>query len=358
MFFPHKNLKGNNIKVSILMSVFNEEKVIKERIENLAIQDFDFNNIEVLIGSDGSYDSTNKLLNELMKKFDWLKVFIFEERRGKAIVLNDLINESKNEILVFTDANTVFEPYTLNNLIESFSDNSIGGISGRLVLKQPPKNYDKSNEERRYWEYETFIKRSEGRCGTLIGANGGIFAIRRSLIDLLPSEKPVTDDLFLTLSVLKKRRKFIYKENAIAYEDIAPTIKDEFNRKIRFSSTNFETLKYFGFILKEAGLLTNFCYLSHKVIRWFIPLILLFLPIINIFILNDFLLFKITLVVLIAFLIFAFIGLIFSKLKIRFSLFSIPFFFILTNFAILLGLINFIIGKQSGTWQPTPREKV
>jgi cellulose synthase/poly-beta-1,6-N-acetylglucosamine synthase-like glycosyltransferase len=343
--------------VSILLSVYNEETVIRERIKNISEQEFDFSLLELLVGSDASTDETKKFLAELKNEYSWLKVYSFSERRGKALVLNDLVEKSKNDILVFTDANSLFQKDSLKRLIEKFSDNSIGGISGRLILVERDNEDTGSNEERRYWEYETKIKKAEGRCGTLIGANGGIFAIRKNLYKNFPLDTPLTDDLFITISILKMGKKFCYAEDAIAYEDVAPTIRDEFNRKVRFSATNFKTLKYIGFLLKGSGLIANFCYLSHKVLRWFIPFVLVLLPLLNIILFSNSDFFKVILIIQIIFLLLTLIGFLFSKLKIRIIIFSVPFFFLLTNFAIILGFINFLRGRESGIWKPTARDK-
>jgi len=143
-------------------------------------------------------------------------------------------------------------------------------------LIDQPESKKKGIEERKYWEYETLIKKSEGRCGILIGANGGIFAIRRELYSGMPPDKAVTDDFFITLSVLSQNRKFIYKYNIIGKEEVAPDIKSEFKRKIRFASTNFQTLSIFKKLLVSNNILLSFAFWSHKVIRWFVPLFLIF----------------------------------------------------------------------------------
>jgi len=341
--------------VSILLSLFNEEKVIENRIENISKLNFEFDKLEVIVGSDASTDNTNLILSKLEKKYDWLKVFYFNERRGKARVLNDLVKHSSNEILVFTDANTVFEKEALQNLCSGFYKKSTGGVSGRLVLLEPEGKIKNANEERRYWTYETMIKKAEGRCGTLIGANGGIFAIRKYLFEKFPDKIPLTDDLYITIIVLSKNKNFIFNDSAVAFEETAPTVKAEFKRKIRFSSTNFQTLVYFGIILKNVGFLTNYCYLSHKIIRWIVPIILIILIPLNLMIYEVSQVYAIIFYVQIIFYSLASIGFILSSLDYRIIFFSLPYFFLITNMAILLGFFRFITGKHTGIWQSTPR---
>ena len=143
LFYPEKLYKSSHYTISILISAFNEEKVIEERIRNIAEQNFDFSMIEALVGSDGSTDKTNDLLLELKKEYKWLKVFIYDIQRGKARVLNDLVSNSLNDILVFTDANTIFDDNSLDGLVKGFGDKSIGGVSGRLILIDQPEGKKK-----------------------------------------------------------------------------------------------------------------------------------------------------------------------------------------------------------------------
>ena len=340
--------------VSILISAFNEVKVIRNRIENIAGQDYDFAKIEVLIGSDASSDGTNDLLVQLEKQYPWLTVFIFTQRRGKASVLNDLSRSAHNEILVFSDANTEFDRAALRTLIQGFASDEIGGVCGRLILLETSENRFESVEEKKYWEYETFIKRAEGKCGILIGANGGIFAVRRSLFEELPPDA-ITDDFYITLSVLLKNRQFTYEENAIATEDITADISSEFRRKVRFASTNFQTLAYFRKLLFNKNVLLSFAFWSHKVIRWFFPFILAGMFISNVMLRNTSELFLSMFYLQLAFYTVGFIGYLFSLYKIRIAFFSLVYFFLVSNLALLLGFIHFVQGKQTTIWQSTPR---
>jgi len=108
--------------ISIMIAAYNEEKVIADRIKNIAAQDYDFSKVEVFVGSDASTDDTNHILTDLQKEYSWLQIFLSEKRIGKAGILNELISKVKNEILVFTDANTEFKKDTLKILVRDFSD--------------------------------------------------------------------------------------------------------------------------------------------------------------------------------------------------------------------------------------------
>jgi len=341
--------------VSILISAYNEEKVIENRVKNLLSQNYDKNLIEIIVGSDCSNDNTNEILKRLAKEYPEVKIFLFNNRRGKAGVLNEIVQYATNEILIFTDANTEFENNAIKNLVKHFQYSSIGGVSGRLVLIEKNFHKERGVEEKKYWEYETFIKKSEGNLGILIGANGGIFAIRKNLFSEIPTDKPVTDDFYLSLSVIKKGYKFIYESFAIGFEEVAKDLSSEFKRKIRFAATNFQTISFFKSLLFNKNIILSYAFWSHKIIRWFLPLILILVFVLNIFLVNAGTFYLVTFFIQLLFYFLALIGFIFNKIKVRLTLLSLIYYFLVTNIALLIGFIRFLRKKHSVIWQSTSR---
>jgi len=352
---PKSRKPGPFPSVSILISAYNEEKVIAERIENIKSLEYDFNQVELIIGSDCSSDKTNEILNRKNQEHSWIRTQIFSSRRGKAAVLNDLAHLAKNEILVFTDANTKFEKDALLQLVSKFSNEKVGGVCGRLVLEEPKTNFDKTNKERLYWKYETQLKKLEGDLGILIAANGGIYGIWKKLFTKFPVDEAVTDDLYQTLAVLNRGYNFLYAFEAVASEDVSKEIITEFRRKIRFAATNFQTLKFFKGLLFRNKIMLSYALWSHKVIRWFVPLILMLLLITNILLINFSQLYYIIFIVQASFYISAFIGYILNVTKVNISFFSLIYYYVLTNLALLIGLFNFLSKKHAYTWDSTPR---
>lgn len=349
-----KELGDYSPSISILISAHNEEKVIYERILNLEKLDYELNSLEVLVGSDCSTDETNRILTELSKQRKWLKVFIFEKREGKASVLNKLARYAQNDILVFTDANTTFDPNSIKNLVKGFCSEDVGGISGRLILSDDEVR-NEGVEERKYWYLETFLKKAEGELGILIGANGGIFSLRRSLFTEIPTKKAVTDDFFLSLSVLAKGFKFKYEENAVAFEQVGKNVSQEFHRKVRFTSTNFQTMLFFPGLLFNKYLLVSYAFWSHKVLRWFLPFQLIILLCTNALIVNLNSLYVVTITIQAIFYSLGIIGAILAKFRIRFVIFSLPYFFLVTIIALFIGFIRFVKKKHSVIWESTER---
>ncbi|MHC1739092.1 MAG: glycosyltransferase [Ignavibacteriaceae bacterium] len=352
-----KNISGSGVKgISVLIAAYNEEKVISERIENLATLIERFPEMEVLIGSDNSVDRTDEILSKLSEKYKWLKYYSFKVRNGKAGILNQLSKLAINPILVFTDANTDFQREAIDKLVSGFQNERVGGICGRLILKDNLVNKYESVEESKYWKYETHIKILEGKLGVLIGANGGIFAIRKELYEIIPVEKPVTDDFFLTLSVLKKGYEFIYNYDAVAYEDVGQDIPTEYKRKVRFSSTNFQTISFFKEFVCFKPFLISYAFWSHKILRWFFPLFTVIIFILSLIQSNKNDFYYYMTVFQLIFYSLAMLGFIFNKLKIKISLFSLPYFFTLANIAIIAGFIRFLKNKHSVIWESTSRE--
>lgn len=349
------NNQSHSLPISVLISAYNEEKVIEKRIINIINQDYDLGKIEILVGSDCSTDKTNTILKKMSEQIPQLKIFLFNVRMGKAGVLNELVKYSSNDILVFSDANTEFDSYALKNLNKHFSNPAIGGVCGRLILQEENHHKLKGIEEKKYWEYETFIKKAEGKLGILIGANGGILAIRKELFETIPITKPVTDDLFISLSVLKKGYKFIYEPDAIAYETIGRDILTEFNRKVRFSATNIQTITFFKSLLFNINPFISYAFWSHKIIRWFLPVILILILIINLYLINKNIVYIYTFYTQIIFYLAGITGYILNKLKVRIGFLSLIAYFLITNIALLFGMVKFILKKHSVIWQSTPR---
>ena len=356
-FFKKSRKTDSNFQpaISILIAVRNEEKVIRQRIENIAKLDYDENKIKLFVCSDSSTDKTNSILEELNKKYTWLNISFSQKRLGKAGILNSLIEDVDTDIVIFSDANTIFQKDAVKNLVREFADNKIGVVCGHLILTDDEVYQSESVEELKYWSFETQIKRAEGKLGILIGANGGIFAIRKSLYKKIPTQKAVTDDLYLSLFPMLEGYKVVFEDNAVAYESVGKNVSEEFSRKVRFSATNYQTLSFLKKLLFLRRPLISYAFFSHKVIRWFLPFILLFVLIDNIFIAGKNMFVDVTLILQIVFYLLALLGYILSKMKLRFSLFSMPYFFVVTNIAIFKGFLNFITKKHSVIWEPTER---
>jgi cellulose synthase/poly-beta-1,6-N-acetylglucosamine synthase-like glycosyltransferase len=354
---PGKFKKSNSDlpPISILISAYNEEKVIEKTIRNFLLCDYDKDKIEFIIGSDNSSDNTNEIINKLSGEIPALKFFPFSERRGKANVLNDLVKHASSEILVFSDANTIYKKDALKELVRHYEDDSIGGVSGKLSLIEHSEASLSASQEKVYWDFETWLKEKEGQLGILIGANGGIYSIRKKYYNIIPSGYPIMDDFFVSLKVLEQGKYFIYTSEAVAEEYVAPSVDVEFKRKVRNNSIMMSTIKSIKGLLNPKFGLVAYALWSHKIIRWFSPVLLILLFLSNLFLIEFNLFFKVLFYLQVLFYITALTGFLMEKAGVYFKPVNLVFYFVMTNTAMLIGIFKFLLKKQTSFWQSTAR---
>jgi cellulose synthase/poly-beta-1,6-N-acetylglucosamine synthase-like glycosyltransferase len=333
--------------VDIIIAAYNEESCIKERIENALGQDYQ-GKLQVLVASDGSQDNTGVIIESFTSE----KVLAsnFKINRGKISVLNDLVAKSSADILVFTDANTDFNIDAVTILVESFTDN-VGAVSGELILETEDGN---QNLDGLYWRYEQFLKKCESELGSLLGANGAIYALKRELYIPLSTDT-IVDDFCIVMNVKKQGFDVLYNNTAIAKEEVAPSLGDEVGRRIRIGIGNYKAFFANLWALSPTKGLLSWCYWSHKVLRWFAPHFMLITFVSNAFLLNN--VFYVYLFCLqIAFYAIACFGQkrINNNQKVN-GIVAIISFFISMNAALGQGFIRFCKGHKNGGWKRTAR---
>ena len=267
----YKNI-DKSPSVSILISAYNEQEVIKEKVMSIINSNFPNNKIEIIIGSDCSTDNTNKIINNLAKHYPFVIANIFDKRSGKAGVINKLVEKAKNEILILTDANIIFSKNTIFSLIQHFKNPKIGLVDANMVNIGIKKS-GISFQEKTYISTEVKFKHAESKLwGNLMGPFGGCFAIRKSLFTPIP-ENFLVDDFFVCMNILKGGKLAINDLDAVVYEDVSNQLSEEFRRKRRISKGNFINLFHFKNVLNPFSKL-GFVFISHKVIRWLSPIFL------------------------------------------------------------------------------------
>ena len=338
--------------VSVVISAYNEEACIEERIKNLLSLEYPHDKIRLLIASDGSTDDTNAILNS----FDdpRLAVFCFEENRGKINVLNDLLSRVTSEITVFSDANTMFENDAILNLVAPFREDQVGAVCGELNLIDV---FSGDNKDNLYWKYEQFLKFHESEIDALLGANGGIYAIRTTLYEPLP-DNTIIDDFCIVMNVAKNNYKVVYNKEALASEEIAPTLKEEAGRRIRIGAGNYQSLSRLKWLLHPRYKWRWFSYLSHKVIRWFVPHLMIIALILNVILIwhpNS--TYELLLACQAGFYAFWVMGelSLFKNTPIIGKIVSLITFFVSMNISLFKGFIRFLSTNLTATWQRTSR---
>lgn len=339
--------------VSVILSVYNEEEVIEQRIQNIFRSDYPAEKLEILVGSDGSTDRTNFILSELKYEYPSLQFVLFTIRRGKGNVLNDLKKKAKGEILVLTDAKVQFSSQVVFQLLKHFRNPEIGIVGGNLVSDSRRKD-GISIQESRFVAREIMIKYNEGRLwGTTIGVYGACYAIRRTLFEKVPEDFAV-EDFYMTFKILEAGRKAIMELDAICYEKVPNRLKEEFRRKVRISSGNFQNMGVFGHLLLQPNAL-GFCFFSHKVIRWLGPFILVTILLSNILICTSAVFYMITFVLQAILLLIPIIDFFLKKIHIHIIPLRFITHFYSMNLALLFGFIKYLKGVKTNVWEPTER---
>lgn len=345
--------------IFILMSAFNEEKVIQKKINSVFNTDYPIEKIHFYIGSDASTDQTNQILRANQNQYPSLQLFLFEDRNGKAKVLNRLgavLPPAKpTDIVILTDANVLFERDTLFHLIKYFQDETIGQVGANIVNYGFDKN-GIATQEAFYIQRENQIKFLEGKFdGSMIGAFGACYAIRRDLLVAFP-DNILMEDFYLSMSVLQKKYKAILALEAICKEDLPGLIQDEFKRKSRISAGNYQNIGYYLDTLFAPFSKIGFCYWSHKLIRWFCPFLMLLMGIcltilsLQVVLVAQFFLSAIS---LLAAAVVA--DIIIEKAGIHFLFLRFIRYFLHMNLALLNGFIIYIKGVKTNVWTSTKR---
>jgi cellulose synthase/poly-beta-1,6-N-acetylglucosamine synthase-like glycosyltransferase len=334
--------------VALVISAYNEEAIIEARVKNALGIDYPLEQFEILIGLDSPTDSTADILNRMRSPN--LKIFQFFERRGKLAVISDLAQRTSAEILVFTDANTMFEPHCVPNLVRHFCNPKIGAVSGEEI-RVKGAGIDPAAEGL-YWKYESALKFLESRTHLLHSANGGVYAIRRALFH--PPSNLIVEDFQIPLDLRFQGYRILYDPDAVAVEEIAPTFGSQFERRIRLSAGNFQTL--FGHLeyLNPFKGKPAFAYWSHRVLRWFTPLFLVVALACNLFLLKS-LWYRSFLAIQVTFYGFALAGYWLTSKGKTPGICKVPLYFCSMNAAIPFGLFRFCSGRQGVAWAVTPR---
>lgn len=337
-------------EVTVIIAAYNEEKCIGARINNLLELDYPKNKLRFIIGSDGSKDNTNSILSQFNEQN--LDIFCFEQNRGKINVLNELMTKVNSSICVFSDANTMFEKDALVHLVSHFESRNVGAVCGELHLTDP---FSGDNKDNLYWKYEQALKFHESRLNALLGANGAIYAIRTDTYIPLPANT-IIDDFCIVMNIAQKGYDVVYAPEAKAIEEIAPDLAEESSRRIRIGAGNYQAMMRLGWLLNPMRGYRFFSYISHKILRWFVPHLMLVILTLNVILAADIEFYRYILFLQCIFYCAAITGM---KMKSGsgpiFKVIQLLAFFLSMNLSLLRGFIKFLNKNLSATWESTSR---
>jgi cellulose synthase/poly-beta-1,6-N-acetylglucosamine synthase-like glycosyltransferase len=336
--------------VSLLIAAHNEAAVIQQRIENALKLDYPKDRLEIVVASDGSDDATVDIARQ--QGGADVRVLDYPTRRGKAAVLNSAVKELRGAIVTLSDANTFTEAASLRRLASWFADPGVGVVCGRLILSDPNSG---KNADGVYWRYETFLKKMESRLGALLGSNGAIYAIRAELFPEIPAGTIVEDFVIPLLARLRSGCRIIYDPAAVAWEPSAPDIRGEFRRRVRIGAGDWQALTLLWPLLRPDQGWIAFTFISHKLLRWLGPFLLLGAIGLNLALIGS-AFYSHLAVAQAAGYVLALLGAIVPKGVLAWKPLRVANLFVTMNLALLLGFFRFIVGSHSGAWKPTQRD--
>lgn len=333
--------------VTLIVSCYNERQVIRDKLNNALALDYPRGRLKVCVVSDASDDGTDEIAREYA---DQAVVLVRqEERMGKTMGLNRALEGIDTDIVVFSDANAIYEPDAIRRLVRNFSDPSVGYVVGAALYTDETET-DSGRNEDLYWRYELAIKRWESELHSVVGGDGAIYAIRRSLWQ--PLQIQDINDFVNPLQIVASGYRGVFEPQARCYEETAGTFAREAARKERIVNRSFRGLLRVKSVLNpvKSGFFA-FEVISHKLLRWLIPFFLLgmlagcaWLSVLG------GTLFQLPLAGAIVLLALASVGALLESRGTSRFLFSTPYYFVLVNLYSMRGIIAALQGKTQVTW--------
>jgi cellulose synthase/poly-beta-1,6-N-acetylglucosamine synthase-like glycosyltransferase len=253
--------------VSIVVAAHNEERELPGLIDSLRRLEYAPGRMEVIIVSDGSSDGTNAWLAALREP--WIRVYLINRRQGKAAALNFGVAHARHDLLLLTDASTRHEPATLRRLVRHFRDPRVGVVCGALRFHH---HAGSESTEGAYWSYECLLRLLEGRLGATLTASGALYALRRSCFPRLSAAAWI-EDFLVPMHARRAGYRVLYDPEAMGWEVPAPTVGGEFRRRVRLAIGSLRGLR--DLLTVKLDLPTRWALISHKLLRWCVPFLLL-----------------------------------------------------------------------------------
>ncbi|MBK9745587.1 MAG: glycosyltransferase family 2 protein [Chloroflexi bacterium] len=335
--------------VSVVIAAYNEVDSIGAKLDNMLALTYPKDCLEIIVASDGSDDGTDDVVRRYL---DHGVRLLSLPRQGKAGALNAAVSEAHGEILVFSDANSMYGSTAIQALVRPFADPEVGGVAGnQRYLDQQAGSADNAGE-RSYWQLDRLLKRLQSDSGNTISATGAIYAIRKSLF--LPVPPGVTDDFVTSTRVIAAGYRLVFAADAVAYEPVASSSDREFGRKVRIMTrglravlTMRELLNPFRFGFYAVQLFT------HKVLRRVIVLPLLLLFVSSLFLWQENVFYLFILALQIAFYGCALLGFMFRSSRLgQLKPLAIPYFICMVYAAALVAIFNTVSGRRIDRWNP------
>jgi len=323
--------------VSIIIAVRNEAANLPAKLENLRHLSYPQDRLQIVIASDGSTDGTVDMLRQHTSP---ITLVLLDQSNGKAFALNEAVKYATGDILVFQDARQTIDPNAISELVSCFADPEVGAVSGELLLDSNSGS-PSSNGLDIYWKFEKILRKLESESGSVVGATGALYAMRHNLYTTIPPGT-ILDDVFLPMHVVRMGKRVVFQPKAIARDRIFDNEGKEFSRKVRTLTGNYQLTQLAPWLLSINNPLL-FRYISHKLMRLLIPLLLVLMLLASATSHDTF--YRVSFWLQILFYISAALGLVLPYAK-KFRPIAIANTFVMLNVAAAIAFYNFLVGRH------------
>lgn len=346
--------KENLPEVTLFITAFNEEAVVKDKMDNCRALDYPNDKLKIVWVTDGSNDNTN----DLLKAYPEVSVLFQPERQGKTAALNRGMRFISSPIVIFTDANTMINREAIMEIASEFSDSKVGCVAGEKRIAAKEKDGAAGGGEGIYWKYESALKALDSKLYSAVGAAGELFAIRKELFEEMERDT-LLDDFILSLRIAQKGYKIAYCSKAYAIESASASMNEEEKRKTRIAAGGLQSIWRLRSLLNvfRYGTL-SFQYISHRVLRWSLTPVLLFLMLpLNIILVSEMStdIYVILLFLQVLFYVLGLWGYYLSTKQIKNKILFIPYYFLFMNVNVFKGFIYLKNKNVNGIWEKAKR---
>jgi cellulose synthase/poly-beta-1,6-N-acetylglucosamine synthase-like glycosyltransferase len=332
---------GQLPSVTLFIPAYNEEKVICSKIDNALALNYRKDRLQIVVASDASNDGTDDIVAGYRDK--GVRLFPSPVRAGKNAMINMYLGECLGDIIVFTDANSFYEKDCICRLAKHFLNPRVGCVVGRLKYIDEQSSVGKG--EGLYFRYESLLKGLESRLGTVVAATGSVYAIRKDLFK--PLDPDVANDFAHPIQIADAGHRIVFESEGVAYEKATSSTAEEFLRRSRIVTRGMTAFTRYWRRHHMLRGLWGFCFVSHKLLRWFVPVFLIMVFLVNLAMVRGY--YTYTLFGQIAFYLMALVGLIQNEKKNKFL--TVPFYFCMINLAALYGVFRFFVGDRQVIWE-------
>ncbi|MBA3440421.1 MAG: glycosyltransferase family 2 protein [Pyrinomonadaceae bacterium] len=334
--------------VSVVITAYNEERDLQGKLENTLDLEYLKDKLEIIVASDCSADRTDEITRSFAAR--GVRLHRQTERLGKTAAQNAAVEKAHGEIILFSDATTLYQPDVLRVMMPNFADPTVGCVAGRLIYVDPAQS-SVGHGARSYWGYEVFLKERESRISSLIGVSGCLYAVRRSAYVVLYNE--ACSDFLIATKMVEQGLRAIYEHDAVCTEETNQRGDRELRMRVRVITQTFTDLwrnRQMMNPLRSGFYAVQL--ISHKLLRYLVPIVLIACFGASLLLATHSIFYATVLTAQILFYTVALISWRLERSGVRNRLLALPQYFVLANLAALIAIYKFLRGERYARWEP------